>query len=569
MHLTDAVFTVIDLETTGGVQPENTIIEISALKVQHGNIVDELTTLINPEQPISYFISQYTGITNEMVKNAPRLPEVLPHLCSLIGDSVFVAHNIHFDFRFLNMELGRYGYAPLKNATLCTLRLARRLLPKQQRKNLGELAQWFGIPITERHRARGDALVTVQILQKLLDIAADEHHIESIDELLSLQFQPMRHFRKEPAHIRRIREHDLPQLPEQSGVYMMRSASGEVLYIGKSKNLKARVSSYFTHDPDKPEKVRELIRYVRTIETIPTGSELEALLLESRLIKAHRPRYNTLLKRYKSYPFLRLSNHPYPRLEIAMSVEDDGAEYFGPFSSMEVVRDVLEVLNKNSLLRECSDEEFQKGRACLYLDLHRCLAPCETAQQSADAYQREIARIRRFLSGEDSALIQLLTERMHRLAAELRFEEAAELRSKIQSLRRIFYRQADVVASVNENNLLILLPSERFSDHCKEFVVLFVQFGRLKAQRKVLLSEAATLEAEIQAVYFSGGKKPAHCRKEEIDEMQILANWIYHHREQLSCLYIKPFRSAQEVIAELAVRLLKLSEEKVATRLTK
>ncbi|MDW8464800.1 MAG: DEDD exonuclease domain-containing protein [Chloroherpetonaceae bacterium] len=427
VHISDAVFTVIDLETTGGAQPENTIIELAAIKVRHGEILDELSTLINPEQPISYFISQYTGITNEMVKNAPRLPEVLPRLQALIGESVFVAHNIHFNLRFLNMELRRYGCEPLKNAALCTVRLARRLLPKQPRKNLSELAAWFGIPISERHRAHGDALATVQILQKLIEIAAEAHGVEYLDELLSLQFQPMRRFKKEPVHIQRIRKEVLPRLPERAGVYLMHAANGEVLYIGKLKNLKARVSSYFTHDVNKPEKVKELIQYVRTVETIATGSELEALLLESRLIKQYRPRYNTLLKRYKSYPFLRLTHHPYPRLEIATSIENDGAEYFGPFPSMEVARDVFDVLNKNLLLRECSDDEFRKGRACIYFELHRCLAPCEAHRQAEDAYQKELERARQFLSGEDSALIRQLTEKMHRLAAELRFERGGRV----------------------------------------------------------------------------------------------------------------------------------------------
>jgi DNA polymerase III epsilon subunit family exonuclease len=147
IRITDATFTVIDLETTGGAQVEHTIIEVSALKVCGGELIDELTTLVNPQQPISYFVSQYTGITNDMVKSAPLLVNVLPQLLALIGNSVFVAHNISFDLRFLNMELKRYGKPTLQNPALCTVRLARRLLPKQQRKSLGELAQWFGIAI--------------------------------------------------------------------------------------------------------------------------------------------------------------------------------------------------------------------------------------------------------------------------------------------------------------------------------------------------------------------------------------------------------------------------------------
>lgn len=146
------------------------------------------------------------------------------------------------------------------------------------------------------------------------------------------------------------------------------------------------------------------------------------------------------------------------------------------------------------------------------------------------------------------------------------------MRGKIQSLRRVFYRQADVVASVNENNLLVILPSERFSELCKEFVVLFVRFGQLKLQRKILLNEAFLLKPDIQAVFFSDGQKPEHCHKEEIDEMQILASWIYQHQQSLSCLYIKPFGSASAVLNELAERLLRLAgatDIEAAAELTK
>lgn len=560
VRITDATFAVVDLETTGGAHPENTIIELCALKVCGGEIIDELTTLVNPQQPIPYFISQYTGITNEMVKTAPPLAQVLPELLALIGESVFVAHNISFDFRFVNMELRRHGKASLNNPALCTVRLARRLLPKQQRKSLGELAQWFGITLKDRHRARGDALATVQVLQKLIEIASEQHGVEYLDELLSLQYQPMRYFKKEPVHIQQLRERTLPKLPEKPGVYLMRSATAELLYIGKSKNLKARVSSYFASEAHKAEKVKELMRAVRTIEVIPTGSELEALLLESRLIKLHKPRYNTLLKRYKSYPFLRLTAERFPRLEIAMSVQDDGAEYFGPFSSMQVVRDVFDVLSKNSLLRECSDEEFSKGRACIYLDLQRCLAPCEPARKVEEAYRQEVARVRRFLSGEESELIQVLVEKMKRLASALKFEEAAELRSKIYSLRRVFYRQADIVASVNENNLLVILPSESYSEVCKEFVVLFIRFGRLIAQHKIMRNEALELEERIREIFFSGAQKPEHCEREEIDEMQILSSWIYQNRESLSCLYVKPYETAEQMLGALLERLGELSK---------
>lgn len=557
--LSDATYTVIDLETTGGANRAHRIIEISAMQVRRGKVVAELTSLINPEMPISYFISQYTGITNEMVKHAPTAKEVLPDLLRLLGESVFVAHNISFDYTFVNLELERNGFERLNNRSLCTVRLARRLLPKQLKKNLGDLSAYFGIPITTRHRAKGDCEATVGVLHRLIEIAQEKHRIEHLEELISLQYKAIRIFKREPKHIRTIRETLLPKLPEQPGVYFFYSERGELLYIGKSKNLKSRVSSYFIDTEHKADKVKELVMYVRNIDYQTTGSELEALLLESKLIKLHKPRYNTLLKRYKSYPFLRLTNHEFPRLEIAMEIERDGAEYFGPFPSMETARHVFTVLNRTFLLRECSDDELYKARACVYLDLHRCAAPCERWRVQNGEYEQELNRVRRFLSGVDAEIIDKLTAKMKRLASEHRFEEAAELRTGVQSMRRVFYRQASVTASINENNVLILLPSAIYSDVCKEFVILFVRFGRLAAQEKVLLDDALSLSALLSNLYFNGATAPAECKKEEIDEMQILSTWIYHNRETLSCLYVQKSHTPESLLQELIERLCALS----------
>ncbi len=565
MKLSDATYTVIDLETTGGANRANRIIEVCAMQVRRGEIVGEFASLVNPEMPISYFISQYTGITNEMVKGAPTAKEILPKLLELLGDSVFVAHNSSFDYTFVNLELERNGFERLENRALCTVRLARRLLPKQLKKNLGDLSAYFGIQISERHRARGDCEATVGVLHKLIEIAQEKHRVEHLEELISLQYKAMRVFKREPKHIRAIRETTLPKLPEQPGVYFFYSERGELLYIGKSKNLKSRVSSYFVDTEHKADKVKELVMNVRKIDYRATGSELEALLLESKLIKLHKPRYNALLKRYKSYPFLRLTNHAFPRLEIATEVENDGAEYFGPFPSMEVARNVFTVLNRSFQLRECSDEELGKGRACVYLDLHRCLAPCERWRVERGEYENELNRVRRFLSGTDAEIIETLTAKMKRLASEHRFEEAAELRERIQSLRRVFYRQASVTASINENNLLILLPSAIYSDVCKEFVILFVRFGRLVAQEKILLDDALTLSPTIEQIYFNGATAPAECKKEEIDEMQILSSWIYHNRETLSCLYVQKSDTPETLLQALIERLCALSNHDAIT----
>lgn len=564
IKLSEAIFTVVDLETTGGVQPENGIIEICAIKVQNGQVLDVCDTLINPQIPIPYFISQYTGITNEMVSAAPVIKDVLPGFLNLVENTVFVAHNVPFDYGFVNMELTKNGYEKIENRWLCTLRLARRLLPKQQRANLGELSAYFGIQIQNRHRARGDSEATVKVLYELIKLAREQHGVEDIEDLLSLQFRAIRNFKREPRHFQKLRKGTISHMPTKPGVYLMKSEGGDVLYVGKSKNLRARVASYFTQNMDRAEKVNELVNYVRKIEYILTGTELEALLLESKLIKAHRPRYNTLLKRYRSYPFIRISPHEFPKLEIATEIQKDGAEYFGPFSSLDVVNDVTEILNKHFLLRKCSDQDFKKSRTCIYLDLKRCLAPCEDGPVKEQRYKEEIQRVKNFLSGQDPEILVMMTEKMKLLADEQRYEEASETKSKIKSLRRVFYRQATITASVNENNVIILLPSEKYSDTCKEFVLLFVRFGRLIAETKVIDDGVLVLDEFIRHIYFNGQVAPEDVTREQIDEMQILAGWIYRNRTSLSCLYVRPEHKPPTLHEELLDRMTKLSELSVA-----
>jgi len=558
--ITDATFAVVDLETTGGLKPENRIIEICAIKCRHGQRLGMLESLVNPDRQISYFISQYTGISNHMVEDAPRIQSLLPAVASFFSETIFVAHNVPFDMGFINMELERNGYNKLTNRRLCTFRLARRLLPTQQKKNLGDLAKYFGIQVENRHRARGDCEATIKVLSELISIAEEQHGVETVEELLSLQFKAIRNFKREPRHFSKIRNTVLNTFPAKPGIYVMKSRKDEVLYIGKSKNLKSRVLSYFNQNIDRSQKVVELTHHVRKIDYSLTGSELEALLLESKLIKLHKPRFNTLLKRYRAYPFLRFSSHEFPKLEVVMEVEEGDKEYFGPFPSQELLQHVVEILERYFKVRKCSDYDFARSRICLYFDLGRCFAPCKNPSAHKAAYAKELGRLREFLSGRNPEIINLMIKEMKALAGENMFEEAAELKRKIHSLQKVFFRQSDIVASVNENNVIAILPSEKFSDYCKEYVLLFIRFGRLMDQKKAFQDETKSLLPVINSVYRNGHCTPTECRREEIDEMQILSSWIFQNRKSLHCLYVEERQSTEQIYETLQARLLRLSD---------
>src|SRR5690606_5315296 len=266
-----------------------------------------------------------------MVFDQPTAAEVLPAWLDFLGDGVLVAHNLPFDLRFLEVELDIAGLPSLRNPMLDTLRLARRLLSALPSKGLSGLTQHFGIEVNGRHRALGDAEATAQLLLLFVERLRTEFGAETVDDLLGFQRKRYRDTRREPAHLAHIREAVLPLLPDRPGVYSMRDRRGRVIYVGKAKSLRNRVRSYFAAVDNHPPKTRKLVRDVRDVTWEETGTELAALLEESRRIKQLLPVYNHAQRRYRDYPFLRLdTTHPYPTLSWTPRIQTDGAEYYGP-----------------------------------------------------------------------------------------------------------------------------------------------------------------------------------------------------------------------------------------------
>src|SRR5690606_8054176 len=199
---------------------------------------------------------------------------------------------------------------------------------------------------------------------------------------------------------------------------------GDLLYIGKAKSLRDRVRSYFTGVEALPERTMKLVKTLRTVEWQETGSELGALLLESKLIKALKPRFNRAQRRYRNRPFLRLdTSHEAPRLTPTAYVQDDGAEYFGPLSGRRQAELLVDIINRVYQLRECDDETYRLGRKCLYAAFGRCTAPCIGGEARA-AYDDEVARVRTFLLGQDRSVLAELEARMRTASAEMKYEEA-------------------------------------------------------------------------------------------------------------------------------------------------
>lgn len=549
LHIDDISFIVTDVETTGTNPHDNRVIEVACVLVQGGEVLEEYSSLVNPGQHIPSFIANMTGISNAMVYTAPSPEEAFRPVSRLLAlpNAVFVAHNVTFDWSFIFHSLQRCRLAaPEDIPRLCTYKMARRLLTRNTKFNLGALSSYFSINIRNRHRAGGDAAATVEVLNRLLGILEDTHGVVTAEDLLMFQNRRLQSFRSVPSYIKKMQD-TLARLPDEPGVYFFRGASDEILYIGKAKSLRDRVQSYFQQSATHTKKIQELVRQIKKITWECTGTELSALLLESREIKFHQPRYNTMIKRYRRYPFLRLSSCRFPRIEWCDEIEEDGAEYFGPFGSRSSVESILDTINRTFRLRECAGtlQPHTDNAPCFYHQIQRCNAPCALLQSEAE-YAAEVDRVRDFLSGRREGILAVLRQAMDESAGRLDFEEAIVLRNRMRELERVFFRQAQIAASVNSHNLIIAIPTAENGT----VEVFFVRFGRLLYQRIITRrTPRREFERQIARIYFSGEVAPRHCRKEEIDEIRIIAGWIHRHRDDGRFLYINGM-TCEDVVAQ-------------------
>jgi len=276
------LYTVVDIETTGKSYKGQKITEISIFLFDGKKILDEYTTLVNPETPIPTFITNLTGITNAMVRNAPKFHQIAKKVNELTKDTIFVAHNVNFDYNIIRDEFAHLGF-DWKRKKLCTVRLSRKVIPGLRSYSLGNICADENIPIAARHRAKGDAEATVELFKRILE-RDDNFVVNSFLNPRSRQatLPPL------------LSKTTVDNLPEKPGVYYFKNSSKKTIYVGKANNIKQRVISHFY---DKKKKEQEMCLEIATISFEETGSELLALLLESAEIKKNYPFYNSAQKR--------------------------------------------------------------------------------------------------------------------------------------------------------------------------------------------------------------------------------------------------------------------------------
>lgn len=318
-------------------------------------------------------------------------------------------------------------------------------------------------------------------------------------------------------------------LPLEPGVYIMKNAKHEIIYIGKAKMLKNRVSQYFGSDRNHAEKVRRMVLNVQDFDYIITDSEFEALVLECSLIKQNQPKYNILLKDDKGYCYIRVSPKPWRRITQVMQKQDDDATYIGPYMSAWYVRNAVDEACKIFGLPNCAKvfpRDFHKGRPCLNFHIKQCCAPC-TGKLRLDDYEERVDAALAFLRDGDSVSVKMMTEKMNQAAENLDFELAAKLRDRIQAVKKTRERQKVVAYKVEEQDVIALMTEGR--DGC--FAVLRFAGGRLMDKEDFFISDIGDItqaRREFLEQYYSMRQRvpPLVVLDGAIDDQEILEEWL-------------------------------------------
>ena len=291
----------------------------------------------------------------------------------------------------------------------------------------------------------------------------------------------------------------LRNIPSSPGVYLMKNAEDQILYVGKARNLKKRLGSYQRAPGKQDLKTQLLVKKIKSVDTITTSSEKEALILESNLIKRHKPRYNVVLKDDKRYPVLRFDiKHPYPSLSIVRKMNKDGALYFGPFSSAHAVRETLKFINKTFKLRKCKEREFKtRTRPCLHCQMQGCLAPCCSDIDRA-VYNEMVKEVVLFLKGRTPDLIQKIEKEMLDAAAKQDYERAAQLRDKMVALSKTIERQVVVSADLKDRDVIALVNHGGWS----LITLMVIRGGYLLGMRHFQFSETLANASEIMETFI-------------------------------------------------------------------
>ncbi|TDE07130.1 exonuclease domain-containing protein [Flavobacterium sandaracinum] len=371
------MYAILDIETTGGQFNEEGITEIAIYKFDGHEVVDQFISLVNPEIPIQPFVVKLTGINNAMLRSAPKFFEVAKRIIEMTADCVIVAHNASFDYRILRTEFRRLGY-DFESQTLCTVELSKKLLPEQPSHSLGKLVRALGIPMADRHRANGDALATVKLFKILLEKDLEK---EIVKDFIKLEIQ--KGIAPKLLDI-------VSKLPAKTGVYYIHNEKGNLIYIGKSRNIKKRINQHFTGTSTKCKKIQA---EVFTVTYDETGSELVALLKESEEIKINKPIYNRAQRKSIFQLALYAEKDEKGYINLKLQKADGRKKEITSFTSIQE--------GKNALFRITSHYNLCQKLTGLYTTKTNCfqysIKECDGACIDAISPEEYNARVQEFI----------------------------------------------------------------------------------------------------------------------------------------------------------------------------
>ena len=364
-------------------------------------------------------------------------------------------------------------------------------------------------------------------------------------------------------------EEERKKLPGQPGVYIMHDAKDAIIYVGKAISLKNRVRQYFQSSRDKTAKIKQMVSKIARFEYIVTDSELEALVLECNLIKEHRPRYNTMLKDDKTYPYIKVTaSEEYPRILFSRQMKKDKNKYFGPFTSAGAVKDTIELIRKIYRIRACSrklPQDMGKDRPCLYYHIHQCDAPCQGYISQAD-YQKSVKQAVGFLNGQYEPVMKYLEEKMRTASETMEFEKAIEYRDLLDSVRKVAQKQKITSQSMEDRDIIAMAKDERDA----VVQVFFVRDGKLIGREHFHMnltgseSKAEILNSFAKQFYAGTPFVPHEIWvQEELEDAEVIASFLTARRGQ-KVRFVVPKMGEKERLVELAEKNAKmvLSQDK-------
>lgn len=350
---------------------------------------------------------------------------------------------------------------------------------------------------------------------------------------------------------------ELKKLPSKPGVYLMHDSKDEIIYVGKAINLKNRVRQYFQKSRNINTKIEKMVSKIKYFEYIVTDSEIEALILECNLIKENRPRYNTMLKDDKGYPYIRVNiNEEFPRISFTREIKKDNAKYFGPYISAGAVKDTLELLRKIYKIRTCNrvlPRDIGKERPCLNYEIKQCLAPCQGYVNQED-YKKSIENVVSFLSGNYKDVLKMLEDKMKAASENMEYEDAAEYRDLLNNVKKIAIKQKVEFGNTLDKDVI----AYALEDQSAVVQVFFIRNGKLLGREHFYLrissyeKESQILESFIKQYYAGTPFIPGELLlQESVEDEQVISDWLSSKRGAKVTIK-KPVKGEKEKLVELA-----------------